>query len=43
MILNGKFLWGNKVKHLKKVFEQNCCYHRLEYGSFILASNKKLQ
>jgi hypothetical protein len=23
MILNGKFLLGKKVKHLKKVFEQN--------------------
>jgi len=42
MILNGKFLQRNKVKHLKKVLEQNCCYHRLEYGSFNFSKQQEI-
>lgn len=33
MILNGKFFLDYKVKHLSKVLEQKCCYHKLNYES----------
>jgi len=42
MILNGKFLPWNKLKHLKKVFEQNHCYHMLEYGSFNFSKQQEI-